>query len=407
MAGPFEFLHIKRSTEGSSNELSFDVLDAARDGSDEQEKRMLRSAVGPKPSQGSYHGVMGTSTLSSAPEVERRKRARRVHTARVWAIAVVAVAALIGAGAYLGFQVYQDKMDFKGHYVALTDRLAEADKTLVNLDGYMDRPLKAAEGLYTHEEPASEELSADEAPPERRRYLVTATGEEAEALASGLASLKRELNSVSAEAGRLKDAAANDEDLAALSQVQIAAEARSNMVDVGGEALDLMVSAGKRIAEANAVWNKVLKADGIARDAAEIANSATTEEATRLAANTTDQARSLLMEAREELAGLEKERPKLDYSDESRYVEKRIEAMGAALRTSESLLSNNREAASKANDEYNAKDREAVELAAHLPQSQAKKVAGAYEDSFDDLCREYDDARALAANADSAIRLYG
>ena len=406
MSGPFEFLHIKRRTEGSSNELSFDVLDAARTDIDNRKKHGSRVPIGPKPSQGSYHGVAGTSTLSAAPEVERRKRARRAHTARVWAIAVVAIATLVGVGVYLGVQFHQDKMDFNGQYRALVDRLVEIDKTLVKVDALMERPLEAAGELYSYEEARASDETPSQGSASALGFSSSPEGEEVEGVLNSFPSLKRELNSVSAESQRMKELAANDADLAALSQVKVAAEARLSMVSVGGEALELVIGAGKRMARANAEWEKVLEADSIARDAAEMANSAGTEEATRIAKNETEKARGLFMEAKEGLTALERGNPAIDYSAEKKYVEKRIESLSAALKTSEALLSNNREAAEKANNEYNAADREAVALAMKLPPSEKKKVEEAYGRSLKEVSRNYDDVRAVAANADSSIRSY-
>ena len=76
MAGPFDHLHIKGRTAGTSNELSFDVLDAVRSEPSQKKARSVFIPSGPRQSQGSYTGVAGTSTLSAVPEVERRHLVR-------------------------------------------------------------------------------------------------------------------------------------------------------------------------------------------------------------------------------------------------------------------------------------------------------------------------------------------
>ena len=77
MSGHFDFLHVKKNSAGSPNELSFDVLDAARSQLDGKKSRTSRGSLSTSPKQGSYHGVGSGSTLSAVPEVERRKKLLR------------------------------------------------------------------------------------------------------------------------------------------------------------------------------------------------------------------------------------------------------------------------------------------------------------------------------------------
>ena len=75
MAGVFDFLHIKKYTAGSSNELSFDVLEQMSVEADGKAKKKASSketlpssssngAKTPKASKGSFAGVANTMTLS-------------------------------------------------------------------------------------------------------------------------------------------------------------------------------------------------------------------------------------------------------------------------------------------------------------------------------------------------------
>ena len=145
MAGPFDHLHIKGRTAGTSNELSFDVLDAVRSEPSQKKARSVFIPSGPRQSQGSYTGVAGTSTLSAVPEVERRKRARRNRTIRVWAIAIVVVVVLASAAGYAGYRLYQDRAHFTGQYNELIMRFTDIDKTMVRIDALMRDPLNSVE----------------------------------------------------------------------------------------------------------------------------------------------------------------------------------------------------------------------------------------------------------------------
>lgn len=396
MPGPFDFLHIKGHTEGSSNELSFDVLDAARSDADSQKKRGSRISPGIKPSQGSYHGVAGSSTLSAAPEVERRKRARRAHTRRIWVIAIVAILAFVGTGSYLGYLYYQSKVDFGGRFNVLIDRLVEVDKTIVNVDELMQNPQVMVD------ENASSNSSTEATKNSDEQGLSSAAQEASRKIPS----LRRELNAINAEAQKLREAAARDDERVVLSQLQAATEAREKMFGNAEEALALAKQAGMRVVKINDAWTKVLEADEMARSAAEAANEANTEEATLDARRMTESARVLFIGAKEELEVIEVEKPKLNLSLEKSYIDKRAESLEAAVRTANALLASNREGAVAANNAYNEADKEAASLALSLPASEGSQVTQAYQTQFQNMAKEYDKSRAAATTADSSLRSY-
>lgn len=396
MSGPFDFLHIKRRTVGSSNELSFDVLDAARDGVDSKKGHGSRVVAGPKPSQGSYHGVAGTSTLSAAPEVERRKKARRAHTRRIWVMAVIAVVTLVGAAGYFGYTYYQTKVDFNGKFNVLIERFVDIDKKLVDVDALMKNPLAMIGGTTSSKD--EQETTSDE------------NNKEASELAtdySGLfTSMKRELNAITAEAQAMKKQASNDEEKSSLSQLESASNARINMIFCAEEAFEIAENANVRVERTKKAWDKVMSADEMARTAAEEANEAGTEEATIEARTITESSRELFIEAQGDLQAIGDDNPKVSFENERAYIEKRVESLDAAIKTANALLSNNKEGAISANNEYNAADKEAASLAANLPSSEEEKVARAYKIQLEKISAEYENHRSTASTADSAIRAY-
>lgn len=392
MAGPFDHLHIKGRTAGSSNELSFDVLDAARSELEPQKRSSLLPST-PKVAQGSFHGVSGTSTFAAAPEVTRRKKARRAHTVRIWLIGLLAVAALVGAGAYFGYGYYRTTMDFKGQYNALIERLVDIDKTMVEIDTFMEDPAAVISAAAPSEQ-ESDVLG------ETKRYSAV------EELFGQSESISRELKAISAESQQMREMASKDDDRAALAQVALASSAREEMLQNAENALSVARDAEEKVAKTSEAWDMVLEADGIARDAAEQANAARTEEATLEARQATEKARHDFEEAREALVLLESGKPSINFSDEKKYIEKRIESLDSAIRTANYLLANDREGATNANNAYNAADKEAVALAKNLPESESEKVVKAYESQLENSQKKYDDNRAAATTADSAIRAY-
>ena len=189
MAVDFDFLHIKQRTAGSSNELSFDVLEHRSAEVDGKAPRSSSHPMAPKASQGTYHGVAGTSTLSGQDEVEKRKKARRSHRIRLRIVAAVVIVALIGIGVYTGVRIHEQKMDFADRVVVLVNRLSDIDKELVAIDEMMEDPLN---------------------------------GENADARAEGLSKMPRlttELNRISVEAQSLAELASDDKSREVADQI--------------------------------------------------------------------------------------------------------------------------------------------------------------------------------------------
>ena len=377
--GPFDFLHIKRRTAGSSNELSFDVLDAKRGELDVKPQRAQQQqhiAAAHKPSQGSYQGVAGTSTLSAADEVVRRKRARRSRAIRLGVIVAFAIAALVGTGAYFGYTYYQGKLDFSGKFHQLIDRFVEIDQTMVTVDALMADPL----------DPAGQ----DERSEASERFV----------------SINRELNAVVAAAHEMEGSAQTDRDRVALEEVCEAATARQNMLEEAENAFALSKQANLLYDSASKAWRDVLKADSLAREATKLANDAGTEQATKDARDKTKQARDLMASAKMALEQVEKEKGDVDFSDEKAYIEKRVEALDAAIETSDALLEIDRAAARSANEAYNAADEEAAALAGELLDSPSRKALNAFNNELERVLEAYAQSRNATTAADSAIRAY-
>lgn len=378
MTGPFDFLHIKGRTAGSSNELSFDVLDAARHDLDEKRKanRQSRPSATPSFSSGSYAGIAGTSTLSAVPEVERRKRARRARVIRVRALIIIAVVALVTAGGFAVNGFYQEKVDFTGRFGSLISQFVEIDRSLVEIDALMADSLNSVE-----------------------------RGERDRAI-GGFPELETRLEAVVADARRLQGDAASSSDSTALSEIENAARARENMLTTAADAFKLSEIANRQIAEATEAWNLVLAGDALAREGTALANTAATEEATVQAREKTVEAIEKMRSARSQLAVIEQGIAGLDFSAEIAYIDKRLESLDAAVQTSDALLAGDRAGAISANNAYNEADSEAVELAVSLPSSVSDLVKETYAGEVAAKEQAYNAARAAAAAADSALRAY-
>lgn len=375
MAGNFDFLHIKRRTAGSSNELSFDVLDLKSAEAAGKSSRSSKLPKAPKASQGSYHGVAGTSTLSGQAEVEKRKRARRASRLRLRVLAAAAIVALVAVGVYAAAHLHEERMDYTTRIHALVDRLAEVDETMYEIDAMMQDPL-------------------DRADSDSRADVLAA-----------MPKLTTELNRITVDAQSLVEMPLDEQATIAVGQISKSAQARIAMINAASEAFALADDAADQVNRANRMWNDVLAADQLAREGIAAANKATTPEAATQALESTRQARRAFAEALGELREMEAAY-RIGLADQESYLAKKVEALDKAVETSEALLAGDREAASKANDAYNDADFEAASLAAELPPALGELVETRFAELMEERKSRYADPRQSAVQADSVIRDY-
>ena len=376
MSGVFDHLHIKRHTAGSSNELSCDVLDAARTDLDSRKSIGSRRPKMPKSYQGSYHGVMGTATFSGKAEVKKRKKARRVHALVVWVVGVFVALAAAFALLWFGYQHYLEVQDFSTRYDSLVNQFSDEDKLLSAVDMHMN--------------------SLDDASKEgERAALLAEIPEKAEGL-----------NKIRQNAAHARPLANDDKDVHALSEIEQSVDDRLNMLSAAEEAFTLAAEKNARKNELGSLWNDVITESQDSLDAAESANRATTEKAV---AEVRDKTESTLMRMQDSLASLRENvsrEPLVDASSQISYVEAKVESLKLAVDTGDALLAGDREKASEKNEQYNAKDKEAALLADKLPTSLDEAVDAAYESALRESTAKYSAARDQVIQHDAFIREY-
>ena len=352
------------------------MLDAARNDADAKRGRNVRIPKGPRVAQKSFGGLGSASSLSASTEVERRKRARRNRAIRMWAVVAVVVVALVGAGAYFGYRLYQDRDDFTGRFDALIGQFADIDKTMVKVDALMVDPINSVEA------------------------------DERAAVLEEFARTESALARVVADARTLQEDPIAPQDDPVFSSVESSALARQKMLEAAADAFKLSEIANKQVSSTNRAWEEVLAGDGTAREATEMANAASTEASTLEARMKTEDAIALMTHARSALDLLAREVGHIDFSAELAYIDKRTEALEAALETADALLAGNRDAASEANETYNELDREAAQLASTLPVSTSGQVRSRYAEEMKRLEEAYAAVRAQATTSDAVIRAY-
>lgn len=371
--------HIKKNTVGTSNELSFDVLDAARNELDSKKSKSTHGSFGiklPKPSQGSSAGIGDTSTLTAQDEISQRKEQRRTRTWKRRAVIVVVLIALIAGAGMLAYSVYSEHRDFSTRFNELVGDFVETDKVLVTVDKLMGNPL--------------DEQAADERASVEQEF----TG------------VVRRLEQIDETARGLSSAAPSDQAGSAVARVSEAANARISMTRTAKEAFELSEEAARQMTRAKEIWDMTLDADQLARKAVESANNAYNQTETQESQEKLEEAKDMFESAKSQVTQLEYECEGLSLASQAAYIDKRVEALGYALVTGEHLLAGNRQAAIESNDAYNRADQEAARMAASLPLSLVDPVKESFEKRMDELVSAYQHSREIVSESDAVIRDY-
>lgn len=418
--------HIKRHTVGTSNEISFSVLDAAKnalDGGDGKEEaprfgrvslftlpaRRKKLAGTPtkesglplstgdfvsveEPAPSVPLGAKGpskpaperTALALPAPakakrspeeEIARRKTRRRLSRIAAVCAVMVVTAALLAAGAgylYHEHQVQQNNVATLDESLRL---IADTDSILFDLNEVVSDPF--GEGAADERAAVREGLSAVEG-------KLAAADEKARA---ALLELRQA------------------QDKEAATQAVTAVSARRALAEQGELLMAAADEAQTAMDMVEAAWSQVISADGLAREAAALVAD-TTPENVQASKEKTEEALAALGNAAAAFDEAQAFYPAVDLALYSDYLAKRQESLGYALASNDAFLAKDKEAAAAQNDAYNAADAEAAALAKDLPADPVTVVREAYETASADLANAYSTARLQAGSADAFIRDY-
>lgn len=423
--------HIKKHTRGTSNEISFSVLDAAKnaldgDGNEKQKHGPGRIALftlpgrhkkpAPTPTKerglplstgdfvsvddGASTSKMGalpsaarptsqTEKSSPAPlavvpakpkrspeeEIARRKARRRLSKWLAVAVIVVVSIGLLGAG---GVYLYRDYQNQQGHVAVLDDALSlvkEADETIQQLDEVVTDPF--AEGS------------------EEQRTAIQA---QLEAVERKLQDADQKARAVSLELNGAREKEAANQAVAGIA-------ARFTLVEQGQLLMNAATEAQSAAEDVDAAWKTVLEGDDLARQAAQLVTE-TTPENVEASKNKTNEALAAFDEAYAAFLNVQATYPQADLTQFVDYIAKRQESLGYAIASDDAILAKNKEEATAQNNAYNIADAEAATLAKALPDDPSSIVDEAFEDATSDVAKAYSTARLQARSADAFISDY-
>ena len=214
-----------------------------------------------------------------------------------------------------------------------------------------------------------------------------------------------QLEEADAAARRVSVDLRESEDKEAANQTVAATSARTALIESGRQIVGQAQRADEAARAVREAWQGVVDADALARDAAALVANTTAEHVTA-SQDTTNAAAAAFTDAQAALEELAATYDDVDLAGLLGYVAKRIEAMGYALASDDAFLAKNKEEAVSQNDAYNRTDADAAALAAALPDDVAQLVFEAYEQATDPFFETYSTARSQAGAADAFLRDY-
>ena len=423
--------HIKKHTRGTSNEISFSVLDAAKNALDGDVNDVQKHGPGrislftlpgrhkkpaPTPtkerglplSTGDFVSVDDSATtskigalpsasrpatqsekppstsLATVPakpkrspeeEIARRKARRRLSKWLAIAVIVVVSVGLLGAG---GMYLYRDYQNQQGHIAVLDDALSlvkEADETIQQLDEVVSNPF--AEGS------------------EEQRSAIQA---QLEGVEQKLRDADDKARTVSLELNGAREKEAANQTVAAIS-------ARYSLIEQGQLLMNAATEAQSAAEQVDTAWKTVLEGDDLARQAAQLVTD-TTAENVEASKEKTNEALASFDAAHAAFLDIQVAYPLADFTLFVDYVAKRQESLGYAIASDDAILAKNKEEATAQNNAYNIADAEAAALAKALPEDPSSLVDEAFENATADVAKAYSTARLQARSADAFISDY-
>ncbi len=373
--------HIKRRTMGTSNEISFDVLDAAKDALDSAKGTSAAGLVG-----GGIGSVAGGNAVWPAPaeeEVVRRKKERRHRRRLAYALVCAVCAAAVGGAGWWLYGEYRAQQAYVGELDQAISCIESADEVVVPLNEALSDLFELPEGSVAGE----------------------ALAEELAACVEGLSGAEEELLQAEELLHGVGDALVGPTDKEAANRAVLAIDGRREMIDAGAQIAGDAQDASRAAEHAEEAWDLLLQADSLAREAASTVTD-TTDENVSSSMEETNRAIELFQQADDEFAAAADVYPAVDFADYRAYIAKRVEAMGYALAADEAFLARDKDEVSLQNDAYNDADAEAASLAADFPETPVNLIAEASSAATAEARESYVAACSQAASADAFLRDY-
>ncbi len=385
----FSGAYVKRQTQGTSNEISFSVLDAIS----EESSDGAQSTPSLPLTEQNVKATMKKANSAFVPpinEIKRRKRSRRRRQALIASLVIVVVAVVVGFAATAIGNIIQNNTNLHASFVQAIEEISSTDEPLISLD----------------------ELIADRIE-EKGNYLTPASAyvsslDESEKAFNKLApSLKTAKSQLEQDRSVIEDLKAqlNGDDAGTADQAIVSIDARIAMIDMGSKLLEESFEAERAVKEAYNGWQLLVSADTMSRDAAVLASQTGQENAQR-ALELDQQAKKQFEEALASFDDVANSVEDSDLGSYIDYVKKRIEAAGYAIAADQAYIDRDKEALAEQTDLYTKADEEATALAEKLDGDPSDAISRLVAAPLSEDIDAYSEERQRAGQTDAYLREY-
>ena len=191
----------------------------------------------------------------------------------------------------------------------------------------------------------------------------------------------------------------------AADALMMGSSARKTMFEKGMEILAAAQATAQPYEQLVKAWQQVVEADDAARDAASLAAQGSQDVIAR-SSDLSRQAMDLFQQSYTAIESLSQQNTDVDLDEYLSYIDKRIEALGYAIASNDALLERDTAKAVQQNDAYNQADRDAAEIAASFPTDPGQPFLDALESDTADQVESYEAARSQASSSDAFLRDY-
>ena len=389
---------IKHGTAGTSNEISFSVLDSMSTNAGTQAPGSAKTPLGQlelftlsdkKESAGPNNVAQIGDEDAQAPksktpksiersaedEIKTRKRKRRLSKIAFACAAVAAVGLLVFAVYSYVMKDIATNQTYEGILKQALEEIQLADETLSVMDSSFSDLL--SEESMTNMETAEAGFS------ECEKHL-----EQAQACATRAAK---------------NFTSSNEKEVSAQAQNSISA--RQEMMDIGKQIIDLTQEASQAIEYMESAWDSMILADSHIRTAIQTVSSLEAG-AVSAAQSELNSAKACFSDAQSYYTNVENTYPDEDFSLYNNYIEARLVAIEYLQAALTAVSDEDTETAAAQMEEYNAADANATSIASGMPTDVAQPIRDILTKNLEPLSESYSNACSQAAKADYVLRNY-
>ena len=316
------------------------------------------------------------SKISVEAEVARRKAKRRNRRIITTVSVCVAAVAFIVLVGILYQQFSMQKQSVTQQIDTALKKIEQADQSLVKMDAVLSNPIT---------EESFENIDA----------LFAELDESSRALEDATLIVNRLLSE--------KYIAADDE---TANYASAAISSRKTMLESGRALLEKAYETEQAVSLVSSASDQIFVADSLARDAARLVSGDLTAEKMLASYEKTCAAIDELSNARQKLETANELSPSAGIGVYIEYIDLRITAFEHGMASTQALIDEDTELAVQENDAYTEADGRAATFAAQFPEDWLEPIRAAFDEDSKQLVAEYESARTDAGVTDSFLRNY-